>query len=151
MKNSKKHVSPLAEVELETLEEGREWTRRRLERKLQKMAQSQGAISPLSQLPLQEVKHRAMTIRTTVGEVAIKAPYGRDPRTGQWLFAVRQLWGLGSHQTMSPALEDKVCFTATMTLSYERAAAVAAPSGVRRWTTRRFTVTLGRPGSGPRR
>ena len=46
MKKSKKHVSPLAEVELETLEEGREWTRRRLERKLQKMAQSQGAISP---------------------------------------------------------------------------------------------------------
>ena len=46
MKNSKKHVSPLAEVELETLEEGREWTRRRLERKLHKMAQSQGAISP---------------------------------------------------------------------------------------------------------
>ena len=46
MKNSKRRVSPLAEVELETLEEGREWTRRRLERKLQKMAQSQGAISP---------------------------------------------------------------------------------------------------------
>ena len=46
MKNSKKHVSPLAEVELETLEEGREWTRRRLERKLQKMAQRQEAISP---------------------------------------------------------------------------------------------------------
>jgi hypothetical protein len=46
MKNSKKRVSPLAEVELETLEEGREWTRRRLERKLQKMADRQGAISP---------------------------------------------------------------------------------------------------------
>ena len=46
MKNSKKHVSPLAEVEQETLEEGREWTRRRLERKLQKMAECQGAISP---------------------------------------------------------------------------------------------------------
>ena len=46
MMNSKRRVSPLAEVELETLEEGREWTRRRLERKLQKMAESQGAISP---------------------------------------------------------------------------------------------------------
>ena len=46
MKNCKKHVSPLAEVELETLEEGREWTRRRLERKLQKMAERQGALSP---------------------------------------------------------------------------------------------------------
>ena len=46
MKNCKKHVSPLAEVEQETLEEGREWTRRRLERKLQKMAERQGALSP---------------------------------------------------------------------------------------------------------
>ena len=46
MKNSKKHVSPLAEVELETLDEGREWTRRRLEGKLQKLAERQGAISP---------------------------------------------------------------------------------------------------------
>ena len=39
-------ISPLAEVEMETLEEGREWTRRRLERKLQRLADSQGAISP---------------------------------------------------------------------------------------------------------
>ena len=39
-------VSPLAEVERETLEEGREWTRRRLERKLQRLAEEQGAISP---------------------------------------------------------------------------------------------------------
>jgi len=39
-------VSPLAEVELETLEEGREWTRKRLEKKLQRLADRQGAISP---------------------------------------------------------------------------------------------------------
>ena len=39
-------ISPLAEVEMETLEEGREWTRRRLERKLQRLADSQGAVSP---------------------------------------------------------------------------------------------------------
>jgi hypothetical protein len=39
-------VSPLAEVELETLEEGREWTRQRLEKKLQRLAERQGAISP---------------------------------------------------------------------------------------------------------
>ena len=46
MKKPMRSVSPLAEVEMETLEEGREWTRRRLERKLQKMAESQGAIPP---------------------------------------------------------------------------------------------------------
>ena len=39
-------ISPLAEVEAETLEEGRAWTRRRLEEKLQRLADRQGAISP---------------------------------------------------------------------------------------------------------
>jgi len=39
-------VSPLAEAELETLEEGREWMRQRLEKKLQRLADRQGAISP---------------------------------------------------------------------------------------------------------
>ena len=46
MEKPMRAVSPLAEVEMETLEEGREWTRRRLERKLQAMAERQGAISP---------------------------------------------------------------------------------------------------------
>ena len=45
-------VPSLAEVELETLEEGREWTRRRLERKLQRLADSQGAISPPQSPPI---------------------------------------------------------------------------------------------------
>jgi hypothetical protein len=39
-------ISPLAEVERETLEEGREWMRQRMERKLQRLADRQGAISP---------------------------------------------------------------------------------------------------------
>ena len=39
-------VSPLAQVEMETLAEGREWMRRRLEQKLQRLADCQGAISP---------------------------------------------------------------------------------------------------------
>ena len=45
-KKRERAVSPLAEVELETLEEGREWTRKRLEKKLQRLADRQGAISP---------------------------------------------------------------------------------------------------------
>jgi hypothetical protein len=39
--------SLLAEVELEALEAGREWTRRRIERNLQKLADKDGRISPL--------------------------------------------------------------------------------------------------------
>jgi len=43
----KPFLSPLAEAEMEVLEEGREWMRRRLEKKLQKMADAEGDFSPL--------------------------------------------------------------------------------------------------------
>lgn len=46
MSGRKRQVSPLAEAELEVLEEGREWMRQRLEKKLQRLADGQGAISP---------------------------------------------------------------------------------------------------------
>ena len=44
---SKRIISPLAEAELEVLEEGREWMRRRLEKKLQRLADAEGDFSPL--------------------------------------------------------------------------------------------------------
>lgn len=46
MDRKQKRLSPLAEVELEALEAGREWTRRRLEKNLQKLADEQGEVSP---------------------------------------------------------------------------------------------------------
>ncbi len=46
MDKPKRRRSPLAEVELEALEAGREWTRRRIEKKLQKLADEQGDLSP---------------------------------------------------------------------------------------------------------
>jgi hypothetical protein len=42
----KRAISPLAEAEMEALEVGREWTRKYLQRKLQRLADRQGAISP---------------------------------------------------------------------------------------------------------
>jgi hypothetical protein len=49
MNAEKRMVSPLAEAELEVLEEGWEWMRRRLEKKLQRLAERQGAVSPPKQ------------------------------------------------------------------------------------------------------
>jgi hypothetical protein len=46
MSEEKRTVSPLAEAELEVLEKGQEWMRRRLEKKLQRLAEGQGAVSP---------------------------------------------------------------------------------------------------------
>jgi len=60
-----------------------------------------------------------------VGGLKLKVWYGLDPGTGRWGNPMRQRWGLGPHQQMSPALEDKLAFTVTATGSYEEAAAVA--------------------------
>lgn len=70
-----------------------------------------------------------LTVATVVGEVTIRTVYGRDAETRQWLSPVRVLWGLRAHQRMSPVLEEKVCRTATLTNSYEKAAEVAATWG----------------------
>jgi hypothetical protein len=46
MTNPVQRSNPLYELEMEVLEEGREWMRQRLEQKLQKLAQTEGRISP---------------------------------------------------------------------------------------------------------
>lgn len=65
-----------------------------------------------------------------MGEIHLKTVYGQDPVSKQWLCPVRELWGLSSHERMSPVLEEKLCFTATQTGSYESAAQVAQKWGV---------------------
>ncbi len=46
MDSDKKAPRSLREIELEVLAEGREWTRRRLEQKLQEEADRQGGVFP---------------------------------------------------------------------------------------------------------
>jgi hypothetical protein len=45
-RSNKAESKSLREIELEVLEEGREWTRRRLEQRLQQEADRQGGIFP---------------------------------------------------------------------------------------------------------
>lgn len=78
---------------------------------------------------MKRVCERPITITTTVGKVRVRGACGRDPETGRWVIAIRELWGLGPHETMSPVLAERVCYTATRTLSYEGAADVAAKWG----------------------
>lgn len=58
---------------------------------------------------------------------------------------MRQRWGLGPHQEMSPGLEDKLAFTVTATRSYEEAAAVVEKwnSGIDDSTLHALTRRLG--------
>jgi hypothetical protein len=46
MNSDKKEARSLREMEMEVLEEGREWTRRRLEQKLQAEINRQGGVFP---------------------------------------------------------------------------------------------------------
>jgi hypothetical protein len=46
MNSDKPAARTLREIELEVLEEGREWTRRRLEQRLQEEADRQGGVFP---------------------------------------------------------------------------------------------------------
>mgnify|MGYP006268831307 CR=1 FL=1 len=72
---------------------------------------------------------REITITTRVGKVSVRGAYGQEPETGEWLMPIRVLWGMGPHETMSPVLEETLCYTATLTNSYEKAAALATKWG----------------------
>lgn len=64
-----------------------------------------------------------------VGPVRLEVWQGKDPQTRRWGIPMRDVWGLRVGQRMSPALEDKLVFTATLAGSYEGAAQVAGKWG----------------------
>ena len=70
-----------------------------------------------------------MHLRSVVGVVELAVWHGQDPQDGHWGCPMRERWGLQAHQQMSPALEEKVAFTATMAGSYAAAGLVAAKWG----------------------
>ena len=57
-----------------------------------------------------------MGLQTVVGRVKLSVWQGQDPRDKHWGCPIRERWGLGPHQQMSPALEEKLAFTATLYL-----------------------------------
>jgi hypothetical protein len=85
---------------------------------------------PLGQRRLTRTRRRTLSIETCAGRVQVRAAYGWDPLTGQWGCPARQRWGLEPFQRLSPVLEERLCFTATLTGSYEAAAEVAGAWGV---------------------
>lgn len=70
-----------------------------------------------------------MRLRTAFGIVALSVWHGKNPADGRWGCPLRQHWGLKAHQQLSPALEDKLAYFATVTGSYEAAAKLAAKLG----------------------
>lgn len=66
-----------------------------------------------------------MQLRTAFGVVKLNVWRGKNPADGSWGIPVRQRWGLNPHQQLSPALEDKLAYFATVAGTYESAAQLA--------------------------
>jgi hypothetical protein len=74
-------------------------------------------------------RKETMHLRTVVGTVELEVWRGKDPQAGRWGIPIREVWGLSAGQRMSPALEEKLVFTATLAGSYEGSAQVAGKWG----------------------
>jgi hypothetical protein len=72
---------------------------------------------------------RKLTLESSIGRVEVETLYGQKAGGGDWVCPQRQVWGIQAHQKMTPGLQDRLCFTVTMTGSYEGAAAVAGKWG----------------------
>ncbi len=115
----------LAEMEGEVLAEGREWTRLRLEQRLQAEA-AQFTACPQSGLLLKRRRVHRFTLETVSGTITLRAPYGFSTHTGQWVCPARHHWALEPHQRLSPVLTPRLARNAVATGSYEKAAEMAA-------------------------
>jgi hypothetical protein len=70
-----------------------------------------------------------MTILTCAGAVEVETVYGQDRETRRWLNPFREVLGLSGQEKMSPVLEERLCFTAALTGSYEKAGQMAGKWG----------------------
>jgi hypothetical protein len=112
----------LRQMEQTVLEEGREWTRRRLEKQLQGASDVLEAVCPKTGQGLRESRWRELQLTTVVGVVKLRVRHGYSAGLGQWVCPARAAWGLAAYQRVSPELEARLCYTATEVDSCERAA-----------------------------
>jgi len=101
---------------------GREWTRQRLEQKLRDGLIGTADLFSLRGQRLVLVKKK-VTLQSSVGTCRLRRTTGKGAKGGEG-FSATEIWGIGAHQKMTPALQDRLCFTVTMTGSYGSAAAV---------------------------
>ena len=71
-----------------------------------------------------------MQLRTAFGVIVLSVWRGKNPANGHWGIPMRERWGLTPHQELSPALEDKLAYFATVAGSYEMAARLACKLGI---------------------
>ncbi len=122
-------MNKLRQLEQDVLAEGREWTRQRLEKRLQEQSDAMPAVCPKTGEGLKDVRWRDLQLMSISGGVKLKVRHGYSPALGQWVCPVRQAWGLQPYQRLSPELESRLAYTASETTSYEAAAQMATRWG----------------------
>ena len=136
----------LREMELEVEAEGREWRRRRLQESSRHRLRRTARFFPQNGRQAHHRKKEQMQLRTSFGTVVLKVWRGKNPADGKWGIPIRQRWGLSPHQRLSPALEDKLAYFATVAGTYESAARLAGKVGIsiEDSTVRELVQRLGR-------
>jgi hypothetical protein len=122
-------VNRLRQLEQDVLAEGQEWTRQRLEKRLQDHCDALPAVCPKTGEGLKDVRRRDLQLMTISGMVKLRVRHGYSPALGQWVCRARQVWGLKAYQRLSPELESRLAYTASETTSYEAAAQMATRWG----------------------
>jgi len=123
-------MNSLLSLEVALLAEGQEWTRRQLETQAQEQVNDWGTCCPQSGELLQRRKRQRLSVMTCVGTIVLKTWRGYSCALRRWVNPARARWGLQPRQRLSPELQSRLGFTATVAGSYQKAAATA-----RRWGT----------------
>lgn len=119
----------LYDIEREVLEEGHEWTRRRLEERLQQAADQIAPVCGRSGLALKRQREMRFTLMTASGQVTIKAIRGHSSATGKWHCPVREQWGLEKWARLSPEFEQRLAYAGAVSGSCEKAAELSTRWG----------------------
>lgn len=112
----------LLEMEKEVLEEGREWTRRRLQERLQEAADQIPAVCGQSGLVLKRQQETSFTLMTVSGTITITAIRGYSKATGGWHCPVREQWGLAKWARLSPEFEQRLAYNGAVAGSFQKGA-----------------------------
>jgi hypothetical protein len=123
-------MNALLDLEVGILAEGREWTRKRLEEQAQKQVNEWGVRCPQSGDVLKYRKRQRLKLMTCAGTIVLKTWRGYSAALSRWINPARDRWGLKPKQRLSPELQSRLGFTATVAGSYQKAAATA-----QRWGT----------------
>jgi hypothetical protein len=122
-------MNALRSLEQSVLAEGREWTRRRLEQRLQAESDALPATCPPTGQPLTDTRWRPLQLHTVAGVIKVRVRHGYSAALGRRVCPAREAWGLAPYQRLSPEFEARLTYTATEVGSYERAARMAGTWG----------------------